>query len=79
MIKRAKEILAVVERTSQTLKTSDDGEKRKEALSQKDESLITMDDCIRDQVMDDLKATDINALSPYEAMTLLYNLQKRLK
>ena len=79
VIKRAKEILAVVERTSQTLKTSDDGEKRKEALSQKDESLITMDDCIRDQVMDDLKATDINALSPYEAMTLLYNLQKRLK
>ena len=79
VIKRAKEILAVAERTSQTLKTSDDGEKRKEALSQKDESLITMDDCIRDQVMDDLKATDINALSPYEAMTLLYNLQKRLK
>ena len=33
VIKRAKEILAVVERTSQTLKTSDDGEKRKEALS----------------------------------------------
>ena len=32
-----------------------------------------------DQVIEELKAVDINTLSPYEAMTFLYTLQKRLK
>ena len=76
VIKRAKEILAVVERTAQSLKTSDKDEKIAPEI---DDSVITMDDVIREQVVEDLKAIDINALSPYEAMTLLYNLQKRLK
>ena len=75
VIKRAKEILAVVERTSQSLKTSDKDAK----IPQKDESLITMDDFIEEQVIEELKAIDLNAISPYEAMSLLYNLQKRLK
>ena len=75
VIKRAKEILSVVERTSASLKTSD-----KEAkVAVKDESLITMDDFIEEQVLEELKAIDLNAISPYEAMSLLYNLQKRLK
>ena len=76
VIKRAKEILAVVERTSQSLKTSDKDAKK---MPQKDESLITMDDLIEEQVLEELKAIDLNAISPYEAMSLLYNLQKRLK
>ncbi len=76
VIKRAKEILAVVERTSQSLKTSDKEAKKADEI---DDSVITMDDVIREQVIEELKAIDINALSPYEAMTLLYNLQKRLK
>jgi DNA mismatch repair protein MutS len=74
VIKRAKEILAIVEKTSKSLKTSD-----KDISVQKDESIITMDDMIHEQVIEELRAMDINALSPYEAMTLLYNLQKRLK
>ena len=73
VIKRAKEILAIVEKTSKSLKTSD-----KEGFIQ-DENVITMDDMIHEQVINELKATDVNALSPYEAMTLLYDLQKRLK
>ncbi len=76
VIKRAKEILSVVERTAQSLKTSD---KDTKAVPEIDDSVITMDDVIREQVLEELKAIDINALSPYEAMTLLYNLQKRLK
>ncbi len=75
VIKRAKEILSVVEKTSKSLKTSDKDVKAVE----KDESLITMDDLIEEQVLEELKAIDLNAVSPYEAMTLLYNLQKRLK
>lgn len=76
VIKRAKEILSVVERTSQSLKTS---EKDLQNIPSVDDTLITMDDVVREQVIEELKAIDINALSPYEAMTLLYNLQKRLK
>ena len=75
VIKRAKEVLAVVERTSRSLKTSD----KDARLPEKDESLITMDDFIEEQVIEELKAIDLNAISPYEAMTLLYNLKKRLK
>ena len=75
VIKRAKEILSVVERTSRSLKTSDKDVK----AAEKDESLITMDDFIEAQVIEELKAIDLNAISPYEAMSLLYNLQKRLK
>ena len=75
VIKRAKEILSVVERTSRSLKTSDKDVK----AAEKDESLITMDDFIEEQVIEELKAIDLNAISPYEAMSLLYNLQKRLK
>ena len=76
VIRRAKEILAVVERTSQSLKTSDKDAKQ---TREQDDTLITMDDVVREQVIEELKAIDINALSPYEAMTLLYNFQKRLK
>ena len=75
VIKRAKEILAVVERTSQSLKTSD----KEVSAADVDDTVITMDDMIREQVIEELKAIDLNALSPYEAMSLLYNLQKRLK
>ena len=76
VIKRAKEILAVVERTAQSLKTSD---KDVNNTPMVDDSVITMDDVIREQVIEELRAIDINAISPYEAITLLYNLQKRVK
>ena len=76
VIKRAKEILAVVERTAQSLKTSD---KDVNNTPMVDDSVITMDDVIREQVVEELRAIDINAISPYEAITLLYNLQKRVK
>ena len=43
---------------------------------------LTMDDVElkeEDQVIEELKAVDINTISPYEAMSFLFNLQKRLK
>ena len=75
VIKRAREVLRIVEQSSESLTTSEKTVAKKE----KDESLISFDDCIQDQVIAELKAVDINTLSPYEAMSLLYNLQKRLK
>ena len=76
VIKRARDILVAVEKSSGELTTST---AKKDNVQDKDDSLISFDDCIQDQVIEELKAVDINTLSPYEAMTFLYTLQKRLK
>ena len=73
VIKRAREVLASVEATAKALKTSDKVE------APKDETLITMDDFINEQVIEELRAVDLNTLSPYEAMSFLFSLKKRLK
>ena len=75
-MKRAREILAAVEKSSKELTTST---AKNDSAQEKDDSIISFDDCISDQVIEELKAVDINTLSPYEAMTFLYTLQKRLK
>ena len=72
VIRRAKEVLATVEKTALALRTS-------EVTEEKDETLISLDDCVNEQVIEELKAVDINTLSPYEAMSFLFNLKKRLK
>lgn len=71
VIKRAREILSVVEQSAKSLTLTDN-----EIV--KDESLITIDDCIEEQIIQELRAIDVNTLSPYEAMMLLYDLKKRL-
>lgn len=76
VVKRAREILAAVEKSSKELTTST---AKNDSAQEKDDSIISFDDCISDQVIEELKAVDINTLSPYEAMTFLYTLQKRLK
>ena len=71
VIKRAREILAVVEQSAKSLTLTDNE-------ITKDESIITIDDCIEEQIIQELRAIDVNTLSPYEAMMLLYDLKKRL-
>ena len=73
VIKRAKEVLATVEATAKALSTSN------EAVEEKDDSLISFDDCLNEQIIEELKRVDINTLSPYEAMTFLFDLKKRIK
>jgi len=73
VIKRAKEVLASVEQTARAISTSD---KKPETV---DDSLISMDDFIHEQVIEELKAIDLNTLSPYEAMSFLFGLKKRLQ
>ncbi len=73
VIKRAKEVLLTVEKTAKALSTSDAVEE------ERDDTLISFDDCINEQVIAELKGIDLNTLSPYEAMSFLYGLQKRLK
>ncbi len=76
VIKRAKEILSEVEKTSRAIK---DSETDQSAKPPKDDTLISMDDCLREQAIEELKAVDINTLSPYEAMAFLFELQKKVK
>ena len=74
VIKRAKEILATVEESAKNIQLTD----REEKKAAKDDSLITFEDCINDQIIEELKKVDINTLSPYECMTFLFDLKKRL-
>ncbi len=73
VIKRAREVLASVESTAKAIGESNS--KPKEV----DDSLISIDDFVNEQVIEELRAVDINTLSPYEAMSFLFGLQKRLK
>ena len=73
VIKRAKEVLATVEQTSKALSTSHAEPK------EKDDTLISFDDCINEQIIEELKRVDINTLSPYEAMSFLFDIKKRIK
>ncbi len=80
VIKRAKEILASVEETSKAIAESTEGGiGRKKKAPEKDDTLISFDDCIHDQVIAELKAVDLNTLSPFECMSFLFDLKKRLQ
>lgn len=73
VIKRAKQILATVEQTSRTLKTSDAN------YSEETENLITFEEITEKSVIEDIKKVDINSMTPVEAMNLLFELNNRLK
>ena len=73
VIKRAREVLADVEARSRAANVLGATEK------QEDDTLITLDDCINEKIIDDIRAADVNNMSPFEALNLLYELQKRLK
>ena len=75
VIKRAKEVLASVEATARALQSTS----AEDITPAEQNDNISFEDCIREQVVDELKKIDLNTLSPYEAMTLLFDLQKRLK
>ena len=73
VIKRAREVLASVERTAKAIGESNAPQK------EVDDSLISIDDFVNDQIIEELRAVDINTLSPYEAMSFLFDLKKRLR
>ena len=72
VITRAKVILAETEARARAMKDNE--------IEITDEDIaITLDDCINDSVIDDIRAADLNNMSPFEAMALLNELQKKLK
>ena len=74
VIRRAKEVLATVEATARELSAPDITR-----VAPKDDAVITLDDCFGAEVLDMLRAVDINTLSPYEAMSFLFDLKRRLE
>ncbi len=78
VIKRAREVLASVEATSRAVSESDTGGKRTKKTEPADDSLISIDDCVHEQIIEELRAVDLNALSPFECMSFLFDLKKRL-
>ena len=75
VIKRAREVLASVEATSRAISENNSGKEKKAAP---DDGMISFDDCVNEQVIAELKAVDINTLSPFECMSFLFDLKKRL-
>ena len=73
VIKRAREVLQNVEASAKNISLAEKKEEKK------DESVISFDDIINEQIIEELKNTDINTLSPYECMTFLFDIKKRLK
>jgi DNA mismatch repair protein MutS len=74
VIKRAKEVLASVESTAKALQAPTQKKEEKP-----DDGMISFDDCINEQVIEELRSVDLNTLSPYEAMSFLFTLKKRLQ
>ena len=73
VVKRAREVLASVEATAKAVSASDAPAKEKP-----DDGAISLDDCMEQSVLDDLRNTDLNTLSPFECMSFLFDLKKRL-
>ncbi len=73
VVKRAKQVLASIEDGSSVSTV------RPSHSDSMEDELISIDDTLRAQAMEELKNIDLNMISPYEAMQLLYEIQKKLK
>ena len=74
IIKRSKEILAGLEANNRPVSVS---ASKTESISSDDMSISMLDVC-RDSVCDAIKKTDINTLTPIEAMNLIFEWKKAL-
>ncbi len=75
VIKRAKDILASIEKTS--VKFGNASASSSDPIEE--EMTISFEESLREQAIEELKAIDLNTLSPYEAMQLLFEIQRKLK
>ena len=72
VIKRAREVLAAVEKTARAVGNA---ERTEQAT---DDTVITIEEQMNEQVVAALKAADLNSLSPFECMSFLFDLKKKL-
>ena len=77
VIKRAREVLAQVEESAKSVRDAVDP--KGSTKKQDDENLITMDDMLGNQLIEELRRVDLNTLSPFECMTLLFEWKKQYR
>ncbi len=79
VIKRAREVLAQVEESAKSVRDAVDPKESAGAKKQSGEDLITMDDMLGNQLIEELRRLDLNTLSPFECMTLLFEWKKQYR
>jgi DNA mismatch repair protein MutS len=69
VVKRARQILASLDGVNDTVR-------KQSKIREQDHANISFEDIAADGIKEKLRNTDINTLTPYEALTLLYELKK---
>ncbi len=79
VIKRAREVLATVEASSRAVRDAVDTDAMGTRKPQEDDGVLTMDDMLNARLIEDIRALDLNTLSPYECMSLLFEWKKQVR
>ena len=77
VIKRAKEVLSMVEASSKAVRDAVDGDTT--ARPKEDDGLLSIDDMMNEQLIEELRQVDLNTLSPFECMSLMFEWKKRFR
>ena len=77
VIKRAKEVLSMVEASSKAVRDAVDGDST--AAPKADDGLLSIDDMMNEQLIEELRQVDLNTLSPFECMSLMFEWKKRYR
>ena len=79
VIKRAREVLAHVEESSKAVRDAVDASGTGSKKPVADDGAITMDDMLDQQLIEELRQVDLNTLSPFECMSLMFEWKKRYR
>lgn len=79
VIRRAREILAAVETSSRAVREAVDEADNGRKTAKQDDGALSLDDCLNERLIDELRALDVNTLSPFECMSLLFEWKKQIR
>jgi len=79
VIKRAREVLASVEAASGAVKDAVDSGARHKDNANGGMDALSLDDCIGARLVEELRSVDLNTLSPYECMNLMFEWKKQVR
>ncbi len=79
VIKRAREVLATVEESSKAVRDAVDADAKGQKKSPADDGALSIDDMLSARLIDELRMLDLNTLSPYECMNLLFEWKKQYR
>lgn len=79
VIRRAREILAAVETSSRAVREAVDEADNGRKTAKPDDGALSLDDCLNERLIDELRALDVNTLSPFECMSLLFEWKKQIR